>query len=307
MCIFYILGKTEYVQAATDFTSVHAGDWVTGENVRTINGTKFKLVETGGFSSSRKKLYATRNNKTWLLATSDGVKDKLCNRIFTDGKTVYYVKKTYRNSLNGTSRLAKGFKIYRVKIGKKSKLLYSVKARNNWSDRDFGILGIQSGRIYFEDWDKVYCYSIKSKKYEEMDLEADSGDGKARQYKHYIYIWNWGYSGVGRLDIVNAKKQKVVRTIEKVSGTVDGNHMHRNGMYDIISGKLYYLEFIKEGGYDSFTGSYNYASVKKCNLDGSRDVTLIKKITVAEVKPVIFKKHSITYYDGSGKKRTKKF
>lgn len=109
-------------------------------------------------------------------------------------------------------------------------------------------MGIQSDRIYFEDWDKVYCYSIKSKKYEEMDLETDSGDGKARQYKHYIYIWNWGYSGVGRLDIVNAKKKKVVRTIEKVSETVDCNHMHRNGMYDIISGKLYYLEFIKEGG-----------------------------------------------------------
>ena len=88
MCIFYIFCKTEYVQAATDFTSVHAGDWVTEENVRTVNGTKFKLKDTGGFFRSRKKLYATRNNKTWLLASSDGVKDDLCNRIFTDGKTV---------------------------------------------------------------------------------------------------------------------------------------------------------------------------------------------------------------------------
>lgn len=307
MCIFYIFCKTEYVQAATDFTSVHAGDWVTEENVRTVNGTKFKLKDTGGFFRSRKKLYATRNNKTWLLASSDGVKDDLCNRIFTDGKTVYYVKKTYRNSLDGTRRLANRFKIYRVKLGKKSKLLDSVKARNVAADSDFGILGIESGRIYFEDWNKVYCYSLKSKKYEEMNLEANSSNGKARQYKHYIFIWNWRYSNVGTLDIINAKKKKVVKTINKVNGTVNRAQSKRNGIYDIISGKLYYLEFKKEGGYDSFAGSYDYAAVKRCNLDGSKDVTLVKKITVAEAKPVILKKHSITYYDGRGKKRTKKF
>lgn len=306
VCALFFFGKSEQVHAATNFTSIHAGDWVSEDNVRTVGGTTFRIEDNGGFfSGSNKSLYVIRNHKKTLLA-SDGKKSKLSNRIITDGKIVYYVKIELARSLDGRRIYNKRFRVYCVKItGGKSKQIYSIKPESPSADNDFGIIGIYGGKIFFESNGHISCYTIKTKKYENLNIEAKSSTVKIRQYRNYIYIWKRPW-GVGYLQILNAKTKKVEASLKGVVPCSTGG-LYSSGEYDIISGKLYYLEQIGETKYNSYCGDYNYVAVKRCNLDGSREKTLVKKIAVAQAKPVVFKKHSLIYYNSRGRKKTQKF
>lgn len=318
-CLFFWFSKTEQAQAATNLTSINAEASVNGSltrvaELRTVGGTEFRMEIHGGFfSPTTKKLYAYKNKKCILIASSDGVNSDLDDQIVTDGKKVYYSKTVFTKSLTG-QQVPKRIRVYRVTIGKKSKEICSMKAYVGNQEIAFCMMGIYGGKIiYCDGREDIYSYSIKSGKHKElysMRLDTD----RIRQYNNFIYFQGGLWGTAGTVEILNAKNGRVIELSEDVMTEykrVMYDELQRAN-YDIVNGKLYYLEFVKKGGDNPYGGSYSYVAVKKCNPNGSGKRTLIKKLAVSHTKMAEFKrnwftkKNWLTYYNANGRKRMKR-
>lgn len=305
ICCFLFCGKSNFVNAAEKFVSAplnHVDKEVEAGK------TKVYFKATGGFFSgvTSEKIYAVKGKKRILLASADGKKIKLVGGVLTDGNTVYYTKTFYTKSLDGRTVPQKCC-IYKVKIGRKNKSQKICTINSRSSNRRNllelpKILGIWKNKIFYYEGNTVYCYFMASKEHEEIAYLTPGKSGK--QFKNHIY-YRWGSS---ELYEINAKNGKVTT----ISKHVMMNSREEDFRYDIIDGKIYYLELLDQEplhkeSFDSYGGYYDHVALKRCKLDGSGEETLIGDLAVAYAKTVVFKKNSITYYNEQGKKRTRKF
>jgi hypothetical protein len=309
ICCLLFCGKSNFVNAAEKFVSAPLNH--VDKEVE-VGKTKIYLKATGSFFSglTSEKIYVVKGKKRILLASADGKKTKLVGGVLTDGNTVYYTKTFYTISLGGRTKVPKKCCIYKVKIGgnNKSQKICTINSRSS-NRRNLlelpNILGVWKNKIFYYEGNTVYCYFMASKKHEEIAYLTPGKSGK--QFKNHIYYMRYGWGEFGLYEI-NAKTGKVTT----ISKHVMINSREKDFRYDIIDGKIYYLELLDQeplhkASYNSYGRYYDHVALKRCKLDGSGEETLIGDFAVAYAKTVVFKKNSITYYNEQGKKRTRKF
>lgn len=237
---------------------------------RTVGGTVF---EKKGDS-----LYAVRNGTKQLVMK----KKNLHYEILTNGEVVY--------ASTGDPKKKKVTVYVVSSSGEKEKELFSCRA---YEGNRFCLEGYYAGKL---------CYIRSMAEMEEYELwEYTEGTGKVEAvtkedvgsvtgYGAYLYITpNTGaYDAMQSLRVYDIEKGKL-KTV-----------CRHNAMFDVRYGSLYYLETLKVKRH------IITVSVKKCNLDGGKKKTLIKKM-VMEEGLVKFNKKSIIYTDEKGKKKSKKY
>lgn len=135
----------------------------------------------------------------------------------------------------------------------------------------------------------TFCsYTIRTNKKKIIKRNVTS----AYQCKQYFYLMPYTGGGpTGWLRVYNSKNDKV-KMISK-----------RQMCYSVISDYLYYAE-IKEIRQEELGVCFNI-ELKKCSLDGSSKIILIKNLNVQNI--IQIDDHSLIYGDVNGKYKTKKF
>lgn len=272
MCLFIVslfinMGR-ENVQASTEYKAI---------NTHLTFEIQDRTVGETTFESANDVLYAVKDGKKILLASEKG----LSSIILANGTEVYYSVDDFNNDSST---------IYHIdSVGEKGKKLFSVKKIENM----FYLAGLYGGKVYYVkgiDPGTFCSYTIRTNKKKIIKRNVTS----AHQCKQYFYLMPYSggvLAGGVWLRVYNAKNDKV-KLISK-----------RQICYSVISDHLYYAE-IKAIRQKELGGCLNI-ELKKCSLDGSSKIILIKSLNVKNI--IQIDDHSLIYVGVNGKHKTKKF
>ena len=200
--------------------------------------------------------------------------------IDTNANKVYYFTYHYK-----TQKAT----VYKICVdGTKKTKVFSVKAKDG-----FELAGLVGGKLYYltgSDHGNLHSYTLKSKK-DKVVVK----DIFASRYKSKYFILETlcdDEANVSKISSYSIKNKK----LKSISTNVCA--------YQIIGKKLYYVEY-KSTRKNISSDEISNVTVKKCSLNGKNKKTLIKKLTIQNIREVTA--HAITYTNKEGKEVKKKY